>query len=389
MTAVPEMLLRLHLARAAFTLNVDLALPTHGITAVWGASGCGKTTLLRCVAGLERAPGGRVQLRSDDPTSLWQDDLMHHWVPTHRRALGYVFQEASLLPHLDVAGNLRFASERAYRTEGKPGAHQDLSPDHVIDLLGIAPLLRRAVHALSGGERQRVAIARALATRPQLLLLDEPLSGLDVARKQDILPWLERLRDALHLPMLYVSHATDEVARLADTLVVLQDGRVRASGPVADVMARLDLPVSLGEDAGVLIDGTVTEVDPRWHLSRVSFGPAHALHLWVRDAGLRPGQRARLRVLARDVSLALLRPEGTSIQNLLPAVVREIATDSHAAQARLRLELQHGVRAPGVDGPLRPGVALLARVTQRAVHDLALTPGSTVWAQVKSVALVG
>ena len=254
-------LIRLTLARPAFTLEVDLTLPVRGITALFGVSGSGKTTLLRSVAGLERGHNGLVRI----DTQVWQDDSQGLFLPTWRRPLGYVFQEASLFDHLDVRGNLTYGQRRS------GGAGQGIALDQAIELLGIGALLQRRPHQLSGGERQRVAIARALASQPQLLLLDEPLAALDYARRQDILPWLERLRDELHIPMLYVTHAADEVARLADTLVVLDQGRVSASGPVAEVLTRVETPVVLGEDAGALLDGTVQERDARWHLARVGF----------------------------------------------------------------------------------------------------------------------
>jgi molybdate transport system ATP-binding protein len=355
-------LIRLSLARPAFTLDVDLALPMRGITALFGASGSGKTTLLRSVAGLERGRNGLVRIGAQ----VWQDDSRGIFLPAWQRPLGYVFQEASLFDHLDVRGNLEYGQRRSGRNESA------MALDQAIDLLGIAALMQRRTSQLSGGERQRVAIARALATQPQLLLLDEPLASLDYARRQDILPWLERLRDELHIPMLYVTHAADEVARLADTLVVLDQGRVAACGPVAEVLARIDTPVVLGEDAGALLDGTVRERDARWHLARVGFAGGS---LWLRDSGLDIGRRVRLRVLARDVSLATEEPHHTSVQNILPCVVQAVAPDGHPSQALVRLGVGESI--------------LLARITARSVDALKLAPGRPVWAQVKSVALIG
>lgn len=243
--------------------------------------------------------------------------------------------------------------------------------EDAVSLLGIGHLLDREPVSLSGGERQRVAIARALLTQPRVLLLDEPLASLDAARKQEILPWLLKLRDELKLPMLYVTHSADELARLADHLVVLDQGRVRASGPVQQVLAVVHAPVVVGEDAGVLLHGQVQAIDAQWHLaSVVCAGGA----LWVRDAGFAVGQSMRVRVLARDVSLALEPPKTSSIQNLLACSVDAIEPDAHASQALVRL-------ACGSD-------LFLARVTRRAVHDLSLEVGKPVWAQVKSVAIV-
>lgn len=352
---------QLSLTRPDFQLDVDLALPAHGITVLYGASGSGKTSVLRCVAGLERARNALVRIDG----TVWQDDTSGIFLPPWQRPLGYVFQEASLFEHLDVRGNLRYGQKRSLA--GRPA----IALDAVIELLGIGHLLQRRVQQLSGGERQRVAIARALATQPRLLLLDEPLAALDQARRQEILPWLERLRDELKIPMLYVTHAADEVARLADSLVVLDQGRVKAAGPTAEVLARIDMPVVLGEDAGALLHGTVVEHDAHWHLMRIEFDGGS---LWLRDSGLTIGQQVRLRVLARDVSLATEAPHHTSIQNLLPATVDSIASDTHPSQALVRVACGHAM--------------LLSRITKRAVDTLGLHPGQAVWAQVKSVALI-
>ncbi|HYF42449.1 MAG TPA: molybdenum ABC transporter ATP-binding protein [Ramlibacter sp.] len=355
--------IRLALQRPqGFGLDVDLSLPAHGITALFGPSGSGKTTVLRCVAGLERAAAARVEIAGQ----VWQDTSTGIFVPTWQRALGYVFQEASLFDHLDVGGNLAYAQRRS-------GAASvgGMGLEAAVDLLGIAHLLARRPAELSGGERQRVAIARALATQPRLLLLDEPLAALDAARRQDILPWLERLRDELRIPMLYVTHATDEVARLADTLVVLDQGRVVGVGPAAEVMSRAEGPMAAGEEAGALLHGTVLERDARWHLLRVGVGGGS---LWLRDSDVDLGRAVRVRVLARDVSLATVPPEGTSIQNLLPCTVRAIAAGGHPSQCLVQLAWGEAL--------------LLARITARAADALALAPGRPVWAQVKSAALV-
>ena len=357
---------RLRLARADFELAVDLLLPAHGITVLFGASGSGKTSVLRSVAGLETAHHALVRIAGQ----TWQDDDAGLMRPTWQRALGYVFQEASLFEHLDVLHNLRFGQRRvagANTANANAAAHLD----EIISLLGLGTLLRRRPAQLSGGERQRVAIARALATRPALLLLDEPLAALDQARRQEILPWLERLRDELHIPMLYVTHSADEMARLADHLVVLARGQVLASGPTAEVLSAIHGPGVVGEDAGALLQGRLVERDERWQLARVAFDGGS---LWLRDSGLALGQPARLRVLARDVSITTSEPQHTSIQNLLPGVIDAIADDAHPSQALLRVRCG--------------GSLLLARITRKAVHTLALQPGSAVWLQVKSVALV-
>jgi molybdate transport system ATP-binding protein len=352
---------RLTLPRAHFELDVDLSLPGRGITVLFGASGSGKTTVLRCVAGLERARDALVRIGAD----TWQDDRADVFVPTWRRPIGYVFQEASLFDHLDVRGNLRYGLKRTR------GADAERALAGAIGLLGIGELLGRRPAGLSGGERQRVAIARALATQPRLLLLDEPLASLDHARRREILPWLERMRDELNLPVLYVTHAGDELVRLADHLVVLERGRVRGAGPANEVLTAIDRPAVLGDDAGALLRGEILERDSRWHLARVGFDGGS---LWLRDAGLAVGSGVRLRVLARDVSIATEAPRHTSIQNLLPCRVESIAGEEHPSQAMVRLRVGRSF--------------LIARVTRRAVDALALEPGSSAWAQVKSVALV-
>ena len=371
--------IRLNLPRpGGFALAVDLQLPAQGITALFGPSGSGKTTVLRCVAGLERAQDALVQIDG----SAWQDDARGLFLPTWQRPLGYVFQEASLFEHLDVQGNLRFGLRRL---RGPAGAGP-LSLDGAIELLGIGHLLRRRPQELSGGERQRVAIARALATQPRLLLLDEPLSALDPQRRQDILPWLERLRDETRLPMLYVTHSADEMARLADTLVLMDQGRTLACGPVGEVLLRTELPVLPEEDTGVLLQGQVLERDTRWHLALVGFAGGA---LWLRDAGIAVGRPARVRVLARDVSLALERPHATSVQNLLPCTVEAVEGDPRQpAQVLVRLRCEAAGTAPHEDPAPVGASALLARITARAAHTLQLAPGLRAWAQVKAAALV-
>ena len=352
--------IRFRLNRGAFALAIDLQLPAHGITALYGVSGAGKTSVLRCVAGLERPVDAHICIGAE----IWQDDAQRIFVPTWRRALGYVFQEPSLLEHLDVRGNLEFGLRRTPADNRRHLAG-------IIDLLGIGPLLARRHDQLSGGERQRVAIARALATQPRLLLLDEPLASLDQARRQEIFPWLERLRDELRTPMLYVSHSADEVARLADTLVVLDAGQVRASGPAAAVLASLHARVVLGEDLGAVLSARIVEHDARWRLARAEF-PGGSL--WLADKGLSPGQNIRLRILARDVSIACSEPRDTSVQNQLRGRIVAIAADENPAHELVQIDCA--------------GVVLLARVTRKSVDALHLQPGMPVWALVKSAALV-
>jgi molybdate transport system ATP-binding protein len=362
--------IRFKLDYPGFSLDVDLDLPGIGVTALFGHSGSGKTTLLRCVAGLQHAAGGELVVNG----AVWQD--ANTFLPTHRRPLGYVFQEASLFPHLDIRRNLEYGLKRVPEVQRRVGL------EHAIGLLGIGHLLDRLPDRLSGGERQRVGIARALVVSPEILLMDEPLAALDLARKQEILPYLERLHDDLEIPVLYVSHAPDEVARLADHLVVMEQGRVVASGGLTETLARMDLPIRLGEDAGVVLAGEIVEIDANWNLARVRVWPGqttnHAgghVDLWVRDSGHPVGHRARVRILARDVSLALDRHDDSSILNTLSATVVDVAADSHPALSLVRLDVG--------------GSPLLARLTRRSVCGLDLLPGKLVWAQIKAVALIG
>jgi molybdate transport system ATP-binding protein len=349
---------RFALAWPGFALDVDLDLPGSGVTALFGQSGCGKTTLLRCMAGLERG-AGRLIVNGE----TWQDDSL--FVPTHQRPLGYVFQDARLFAHLDVARNLDFGMRRSR------GA-ATVKRDAIIDLLGLGPLLDRLPERLSGGEQQRVAIARALLAAPRLLLMDEPLASLDHARKQEFLPWLERLRDELEIPIIYVSHAPDEVARLADHIVVMDAGRAVAQGPLAETLARIDLPIRLGEDAGAVFAATVAERDAEWHLARVEFAGGE---LWVRDNGTPVGRDVRVRILARDVSIANSRHDDISIMNLLPATVVAHAAEDHPSQVLVQLRVGETL--------------LLGRLTRRSAQRLDLAPGREVWVQIKAVALVG
>ena len=345
----------------SFSLDVCVALPGRGVTAIFGPSGSGKTTLLRCMAGLERAPGGFLSINGD----IWQDDAKQIFKPVHRRSLGYVSQAANLFSHLSVQGNLDYGLKRT------PDAHCKVSLALVVDLLGIGKLLARKPATLSGGESQRVAIARALATSPQLLLMDEPLAALDVQRKAEVLPYLERLHTELSIPVMYVSHAPDEVARLADHLVLLDSGRVLASGPTRELMTRLDLPLAHGDAAATIIDAVVTQIEPNYHLSHAQFAGGQ---ICVLNPNLRIGQQVRIRVQARDVSLTLACQQGTSVLNIFAATVMAISNDS---PGQVMVALNAG------------GATLLARITQKSCDALSLQPGCAVFAQVKGVAVLG
>ncbi|MFJ5282655.1 molybdenum ABC transporter ATP-binding protein [Pseudomonas sp. NPDC088429] len=354
---------RLKIAYSGFSLDVDLHLPGRGVSALYGHSGSGKTTCLRCIAGLERAEQGFVQINDE----IWQDSDNGIFVPPHKRALGYVFQEASLFPHLSVLANLQFGLKRIAKSQRRVDLAQ------ATELLGIGHLLERHPQHLSGGERQRVGIARALLTSPKLLLMDEPLAALDSQRKSEILPYLQRLHDELDIPVLYVSHAQDEVARLADHLVLLSDGKALASGPIGETLARLDLPMAMGDDAGVIIEGQVSAYDAQYQLLSLQL-PATEMNIRVTHEPMTVGQALRCKVHARDISLALHNDASSSILNRLPVtVVSEQAADN-AAHVLIRLDAG--------------GTPLLARITRYSRDHLAIHPGQQLWAQIKAVAVL-
>lgn len=349
---------RFRFSLGEFRLEVDLDLPGRGITSLFGPSGCGKTSLLRAIAGLDRHADGYLKVGE----LLWQDT--DTFVPPHRRPVGYVFQEASLFDHLSVAGNLEYGLKRV------PEPERAISLERAVTLLGIGSLLQRRPATLSGGERQRVAIARALAVSPRLLLMDEPLAAVDVERRQEILPWIEALHRELDIPVIHVSHAPEEVARLADQLVLMRAGRVTASGDVHEMFTRLDLPLALEQDATSVIEATVSDHDEEYRLTRLKF--AGGQFIMARQP-IAVGSPVRLRLAARDVSLTLQRQSGTSILNILPVTVDEISLDDEA-QVTVRV--------------LAGGVPILARITRKSALELALQPGLEVFAQAKGIALL-
>lgn len=352
-----------------FDLTLQTEVPLTGVTALFGPSGSGKSTLLRTIAGFEQPGQGHIRCGRD----IWFDAKGKIMVPPHQRPVGYLFQDGRLFAHLDVAGNLAFAERRARRRSAARATGR-IDPAHVRDALDLIPLLDRRIGALSGGERQRVALGRTLLSNPRLLLLDEPLSALDAARKSDILPYLERLPRDFGIPALYVSHDIDEVAHVADRILVLARGRLQASGPTAEILERFDLASYTGRfEAGVLVEGEVSGHDGRLKLTAIDLHGATLTVPFAPDIPI--GESVRLRIRARDVAIATLPPQGLSIRNVLPGTIARLQADTESGSAELVID---------AGGP-----RLRARLTLAAVEELGLREGLAVYALIKSVGLEG
>ena len=346
--------------RGAFELDVAFQAPTPGIVALFGRSGSGKTSVVEILAGLLEPDAGSLRLEN----LVLFDTAAAYSLPAERRRIGYVFQDARLFPHLSVRGNLRYGQKRA------PAAPHIIGFDEVTELLGLAPLLARRPYTLSGGERQRVALGRALLSQPRLLLLDEPLAALDAARRAEVLPYLEALRDRLAMPMVYVSHQFEEVLRLADHVVLLEGGRVVAAGGIHEISLRPELAAIVGPDAvGAVLEGVISEADAARGLARLNFGSSTLL---VTAKNARVGARARVQLFASDLILATHPAHGLSVRNSLAGVVRDIREDDSEAQL---VSVDIG------------GASVLARVTRDALESLGLHPGSAVWVLVKAVSM--
>jgi molybdate transport system ATP-binding protein len=357
---VAQVDLDVRIAFGGFDLQVDHRVPLEGIVGLFGPSGCGKSTLLRIISGLEHNAEGRI--RFDDET--WQDTAHGLFVPPHKRGVGYVFQDVRLFPHLTVAGNLRYAEKRSRR------AGNEIDIEGVAAALDLAPLMHRRPHSLSGGERQRVAIGRTLLTRPRLLLMDEPLAALDIRRKAEILPYIERLPQMFGVPIIYVTHSIDEVTRLAERMLVLASGRKISYGPVSEALERLDLqPIAGRFEAGVVLTARVKRHDPKYRLTHLDH---HGKEILMPMADLAVGSEVRLRIRARDVALATKAPEEISIRNVLPGIIADILEEPETAFAETLVDIG--------------GARIRARVTRSAVADLALTPGKPVFVLFKSIA---
>jgi molybdate transport system ATP-binding protein len=340
---------------------LDVAFTTGGgVTALFGRSGAGKSTVLNLIAGLARPQSGRITV---EKRTLY-DSAAGIELPPHARRVGYVFQEGRLLPHMTVRHNLLYGN---FFNKNK---NHVVGFDQAIELLGIGHLLERRPGALSGGEKQRVAIGRALLANPEVLLLDEPLASLDAPRKAEILYYVERLRDEVRVPIVYVSHSLDEVVRLADSVVLMSDGEVLGTGAVRDMMSRVELRPYLGRhEGGAVIEARVAGQDLESGLARLEFSGGA---LEIPDVEALPGEQVRIRVRARDVSIALARPAGLSIRNILAGTVVELAGDE-GSSLDVRLDLQ--------------GTALLARITRKSASELSLRPGLPVFALIKAVSI--
>ncbi len=342
-----------------FQLHAEATLPGIGVTALFGASGSGKTSLLRCIAGLDQVENGHLTVNGE----CWQDSSKGLFVSPHRRALGYVFQEAALFPHLRVKANLEYGWRRT------PGTERKGNLNHICDILGIGKLLQRYPNQLSGGEKQRVALGRALLNSPQLLLMDEPMAALDRPRKAEIMPYLERLHAEADIPILYVTHDLEELARIADHLVLIEQGHILKQGPLAEMFANIDLPIARDENAGAVIQTRITRHDDEYHLTHLQFCGGEILVSRIERA---TGEPLNIRIHARDVSLALQPPGESSILNVVQAVVTDIL-DQGAGRIMVRLDAG--------------GTPLLARITHKSQSRLGLQIGTAVYAQIKSVAL--
>ena len=352
---------RLQCDFAGFNLKVDLALPGRGVTVLFGPSGCGKTTLLRCLAGLEPAARGHLSVNGE----VWQEQATGFCLPPHRRPVGVVFQDAALFPHLSVRENLDYGQRRV------PVDARRIGFDQAIDLLELRPLLERRTDRLSGGERQRVGMARALLTSPRWLLMDEPLASLDQKLKREILPYLERLHEELDIPVVYVTHSPEEMARLGDHLVLMAQGRITAQGPLQSLLGNLECLSAFAEEPGIIFEATVTGHEADAGISHLT---SDCGTLTVPLRGDPVGRRVRCRVAPTDVSLALTQAGDSSILNILPATVMEIAMPKDPGQVIVRVDAG--------------GISLLARITRLSCERLNLRPGQPIFAQIKAVAFL-
>ncbi len=338
------------------SLNCAVKTPLGRIVGIYGASGSGKTTLLRCLSGLVH-PQGFLRIGRE----IWQDSRI--FLPAHQRSVGYVFQEGRLFPHLTVQKNLGFGQRRMRR-------ENVAFVENIIELTGVSQWLNRYPAQLSGGQQQRVALARALLVRPRLLLMDEPLTGLDPEAKAQLLDIIEAVQQQLHLSVFYVSHVLDELVRLADALLIMQAGAIVSMGKMAQVLAQPDWPLLPGDEAGVVLETIVEQHDSRYRMTAVRVGDSQ---LWLGQVAKPLGAMLRVRVLARDVSLALMPPQYLSLQNILAVTIVELLAQPQGVLVRLQLDSD---------------TLLLGRISDRAVDRLQLRPGMLVYALIKAVAVL-
>ncbi|MCU4675084.1 molybdenum ABC transporter ATP-binding protein [Catenovulum sp. 2E275] len=349
--------------RPQFNLNLNTKILLSGVTAIFGHSGSGKTSLLRCIAGLEKHSQSSIQFGQ----TYWQNK--HTFLPTHKRQIGYVFQEPSLLAHLTVRDNLNYAIKRA-------GKNRHISESQVVELLKLTPLLAQFPATLSGGEKQRVAIGRALLAQPQLLLMDEPLASLDLKHKYEILTYLEQLKQQLNIPIIYISHSPEEVARLADQLIMLEKGQIISHQSIEQSFDLLNQANRQLNEQAVFLSAELIETAQQWQQMKValkSAGKKSTTYLWLSQINVQPEQELRLKIMAKDVSISLQQAQGSSIQNILPVVIEKIETLDSGMQL---ITLNAGEHL------------LYAKISNKAVHDLKLYAGMPVYAQIKAAALI-
>ncbi|MGJ8680584.1 molybdenum ABC transporter ATP-binding protein [Paraglaciecola sp.] len=346
-------------ADSNFNLALDIHIPSRGVTVIFGESGSGKTSLLRCIAGLEKVPNALIKFNQQ----TWQEDAI--FVPTHKRKLAYVFQETSLFSHLTVLNNLHYAIKRSAEKLDNKFLQQ------VIEVMAIDTLLLKLPNQLSGGERQRVAIARALLSKPKVLLMDEPLASLDKARKQQILPYLEALHAKFDIPIVYVTHSLDEMIRLADYALFMEQGKVVAKGTLTELFGRIDTPLGVTDNIGAVLECEFIQSDKEWNLTQVGFNGGE---LWLPNSPSLEQKSIRVRILARDISISLVRPTDISILNVLEVTVTHIAIEHQPGMSLLTLNLGKS--------------CLIASLTSKSINALKITQGQVVWAMIKSVAIV-
>lgn len=348
---------KLNISKGSFNLDVESSIPSQGVTALFGPSGCGKTTFLRALCGLDKAEGSYVKIDNE----IWQDKTQ--FIPVHKRSLGFVFQEGNLFPHLSIRKNLEYGFKRI-QSEKK-----NIDFKETVNLLGLSKHLEKMPNELSGGEKQRVAIARALLTSPKLLVLDEPLTGLDQKSKSEILPFLSNLIKTLKIPVLYVSHDTSEIAQFADHVILLGNGKIEASGKVEDIFLKSS-SLNSEPNAETVIETTLKEHDEKYLLSTLTFPGGN---FYVSKVNFEPGQKVRLRILAKSVSLTLNKPEDTSILNIISGEITEI---TEINGARMNIKISAG------------DISILSHITKKSAEALNLEIGKKVFAQIKSVELL-